>query len=102
MFRDTNEELKRLEQELLEEPDTHADEEELLEEINELLGDETDEVSEHVSNTDRADVDPEELSRQLEQPQQPKEKLTGLVVAALLLTAGILGILAWWISVLYF
>lgn len=78
MFKDTEKELKRIEEELLQ--DT-PDEGTILED-------------DQVYNADRVDLDPEDLSQALEQPQ--KEKLTGLVVSALLLTAGILGVLAWW------
>lgn len=95
MFRDTEKELKRLEEELLQEEQAiPTDTDELLAQLHqELDGDAVIDDSQ-AYNADRVDVDPEDLSQALEQPQ--KEKLTGLVVAALLLTAGILAILAWW------
>lgn len=93
MFRDREKELKRLEEELLEEAQelpTNTDE--FLEQLHQVLDEEIDDSQ--IYNADRVDLDPEELSEALQQPQ--KEKLTGLVVASLLLTAGILAILAWW------
>ena len=94
MFRDREEELKRLEEELLEEEQNiPEDTDELLEQLHKELDDVPQLDDRQFYNGDRVDVDPEELSDALE---QPKEKLTGLVISALLLTAGILVILAWW------
>ena len=88
MFRDREKELKRLEEELLEEEQNiPEDTDELLEQLHLELDED------QFYNSDRVDLDPEDLSDQLE---QPKEKLTGLVITALLLTAGILAILCWW------
>ena len=93
MFRDAEKELKRLEDELLEaEQAIPTDTDELLAQLHQELDGEIDDSQ--VYNADRVDLDPEELSEALQQPQ--KEKLTGLVMASLLLTAGILAILAWW------
>lgn len=95
MFKDTEKELKRIEEELLQEEQAiPTDTDELIAQLREELDGEAYIDDSQAYNADRVDVDPEELSQALEQPQ--KEKLTGLVVAALLLTAGILGILAWW------
>jgi len=92
MFKDTEKELKRLEEELLEEEQTiPEDTDELLEQLHQEL----DENDGRVYNTDRVDVDMEEFGEVVEAPV--KEKLTGLVISALLLTAGILGLLAWWL-----
>lgn len=95
MFKDTEKELKRIEEELLQEEQAiPTDTDELIAQLREELDGEAYIDDSQAYNADRVDVDPEELSQALEQPQ--KERLTGLVVAALLLTAGILGILAWW------
>ena len=94
MFRDREQELKRLEEELLEEEQNiPEDTDELLEQLYEDLADAPTPSDSQFYNGDRVDLDPEDLSDQLE---QPKEKLTGLVITALLLTAGILAILSWW------
>ena len=90
MFKDTEQELKRLEEELLAETQKiPTDTDELLRQLHEEL-DPT-----PVANTDRLDSDLDTFSQQVESPK--KENLTGLVVAALLLTAGIFGLLAWWL-----
>ena len=47
-------------------------------------------------NTDQTDVDPEDLSDQL--MAEPKEKLGGWIIAALVLLLANLAVLAWWIS----
>ena len=89
MFKDTEKELKRLEDALLEETQKiPTDTDELLRQLHEELD------PAPVTNADRVDTDVEEFGEQVEAPT--KEKLTGLVVAALLLTTGILVLLAWW------
>ena len=95
MFRDREEELKRLEEQLLEEdeqelPETEEDDTDAL---LEALYEGPTLTDKQFYNGDRVDVDPRVLSDALE---QPRERLTGLVIAALLLTTGILAILAWW------
>ena len=90
MFKDTEKELKRLEDALLEETQKiPTDTDELLRQLHEDLD------LAPVTNSDQVDTAVEEFAQQVE-AAPAKEKLTGLVVAALLLTAGILGLLAWW------
>lgn len=90
MFKDTEKELKRLEEELLAETQKiPTDTDELLRQLHAEL----DTVP--VSNSDAVDTDVQEFSEQVEAPT--KEKLGGLVAAAVLLTAGILALVAWWL-----
>ena len=96
MFRDTQEELQRIQQQLLEEDIPETDEE-LLEDIADLV----DDVQEGYEpdgfyNNDYTGLDPEQLSEELLY-EEPKENLKGLVVAAVLLTLGIVAVLGWWI-----
>ena len=96
MFRDTQEELQRIQQQLLEEDIPETDEE-LLEDIADLV----DDVQEGYEpdgfyNNDYTDLDPQALSVELLY-EEPKESLKGLVVAAVLLTLGIVAVLGWWI-----
>ena len=94
MFRDRQEELQRIQQQLLEE-DVPESDEELLEDIAGLVDDvqEGYEPNEFYNN-DYAD--PEELSEEVLY-EEPRESLKGLVVAACLLTLGIVAVLGWWI-----
>lgn len=46
-------------------------------------------------NTDRTELDPETLSEELE--TEDKKVTTGLIATALLLSAGIVGVVVWWI-----
>lgn len=85
MFKDTEKELKRLEQELLE-----TDTDELLAQLHQELDQEV-----PVYNTDKVDTDVEELSRQVQEPYT--ENLKGFVVAAVLLTLGIVVLTGWWL-----
>ncbi len=94
MFRDRQEELQRIQQQLLED-DVPQSDEELLEDIAALVdsgqgGYEPDEFY----NNDC--TDPEALSEDVLY-EEPRERLTGLVVAAVLLTLGIVAVLGWWI-----
>ena len=90
MFKDTEKELKRLEEELLAETQKiPTDTDELLRQLHEEL----DPVP--VTNSDAVDTDVEEFGEQVEAPT--RENLTGLAIAAILLTAGILALLAWWL-----
>ena len=96
MFRDRQEELQRIQQQLLEE-DVPESDEELLEDIAGLVDDvqegyEPDEFY----NNDYTDLDPEELSEDVLY-EEPRERLTGLVVAACLLTLGIVAVLGIWV-----
>lgn len=111
MFRDKDEELQRLAQQLLAEEEDGLPEEEapdaLERSIESLLSEEP--AGEHpgayvnyangyhysAGNTDTADVDLEQYSQTvLEGPK--KEKLTGLLLLMLLLLLGIVGILGYW------
>ena len=85
MFKDTEKELKRLEQELLE-----TDTDELLAQLHQELDQEV-----PAYNTDKVDTDVEELSRQVQEPYT--ENLKGLVVVAVLLTLGIVVLTGWWL-----
>ena len=90
MFKDTEKELKRLEEELLAETQKiPTDTDELLRQLHEEL----DPVP--VTNSDAVDTDVEEFGEQVEAPT--RENLTGLAIAAILLTGGILALLAWWV-----
>lgn len=96
MFRDTQEELQRIQQQLLDEDIPETDEA-LLEDIADLV----DDVQEGYEpdgfyNNDYTDLDPEQLSQELLY-EEPRENLKGLVVAAVLLTLGIVAVLGWWI-----
>jgi len=97
MFRDTQEELERIQQQLLEEDDTPQSDEELLAEISALIGDVQDgETPNEFYNADNVDIDLDELSDEVLEEAQP-ESLKGLVIAACLLTLGIVAVLGWWI-----
>jgi hypothetical protein len=96
MFRDRQEELQRIQQQLLDEDIPETDEA-LLEDIADLV----DDVQEGYEpddfyNNDYTDLDPEQLSEELLY-EEPRENLKGLVVAAVLLTLGIVAVLGWWI-----
>ena len=113
MFRDTKEELERLQQQLLEDEEipqlTPEEEEALVMERNifDLVSEE--ESGEHEGaysnfandyqaeayNTDQSDVDLEELSEAVMEPR--KENLTGLLILMMVLLAGIVGILGYWV-----
>ena len=94
-MKDAKKELERLEAELLaqEELEEEAEPQEETEDSPELYRN----YSNHYRayNTDRADWDPDELSEELEQP--PKPGIWGLVAVALLLTAAIFLLLAWYV-----
>lgn len=122
MFRDKEEELQRLSRQLreMEEPETVTEEEEepdmdeLLEEDSKI-GDMTDGVYRNASNGygqnlrnfasgykayngDKVDVDLEELSDELLTEDELEEKsLTGLVVAAFIIAAAVVGVLVYWL-----
>lgn len=126
MFRDTQEELKRLEAQLLAEEDEPVEEEtgekeeeeiddiqleELLKSISE---DEEEEVEEFFKttvidssvrnyanhykayNTDKTDEDLDSYSEEVRNPDSNRGVL-GLSIVALLLMAGILAVLVWWL-----
>ena len=91
MFRDTKRELQRLEQELLQEEETEQQEERSCEEDEYIRYP----VDCPVYNTDRTDVDLEEYSRAVREPENPR--FTGLLLLALFLMTAIVGILGWWL-----
>ncbi len=107
MYKDAREELQRLEDALLEE---EAIEEETLEEDTEeaLLAatqriESLEQVEEQtpdlaatrrIYNADPLDVDLEDYARQV---QEAPKSLTGLIIAAAALAAGVIGILVWWL-----
>ena len=97
MFRDRQQELDWLQDQLLEEeedvPETEEEQEEdyLSEEtLNQLLG-----YKGSYYNTDAADVDLDAVSQELFDCEEPK--LTGLLITAASLTFGIFLVLLWWI-----
>ena len=105
MFRDKEEELARLEEELLEE---EIPEEELLEEEEEEIfyeepsGDTAeyhnfanDYGHVHAYNADTADVDLEEYSDEVYH-EPPASRQTGLLLVVMLLLFGIFCIVGWW------
>ena len=126
MFRDAKEELKRLEQQLLAEEDEPVQEEtaddissEELEELKQLLESDSEEpmltedddfdivrnfdgqVRNYANNykaynSDKSDTDLESYSEEVRNPGQDRSE-SFLTVLALVLMAGILGILVWWL-----
>ena len=92
MFRDKQEELDRLQAELLAE-----EEPELPEPDPELLTEETlDELLDlRTYNTDRVDVDTEQWSEELLKP--PSRKLGCMTALIVILTVGILAAVSWWL-----
>lgn len=116
MYKDAKEELQRLEDALLEEdlpgeelPEEPIDEEtpealsqeELLaetrrigslEEAEELIPDFAE--TRRIYNADQLDVDLEDYA---ELVQEEPKSLTGLVIAAVALAAGVIGVLVWWL-----
>ncbi len=145
MFKDTEKELKRLEEELLAEEELDEETEELDDAQQETYDDtedwdgmfEQDEAEEpqedmdmtrifyggepdwqdrtrvfnvdalqaqqeaqehcadHIYNADNTDEDLQDYASQVEEPA--RKSMTGLVVTAMLLTAGILGVVIWWL-----
>ena len=95
MAKDTKEELQRLEQELL------AAEADKQNSVDDILNDEDlkklldDAPAPQVKNTDTIEISPKQISDQL---TATKEKpLTGLIIAVLLLTAGVIGMVCWYL-----
>ena len=94
MFKDQKRELQRLEEAL--EEDRALYEPELPDEFEEIpaerdLPEEFDEAVFSIRNTDRTDVDPEELSEELWAPEKPRSlRLLGFLTV-LLLIAAVLG-----------
>lgn len=79
MCRDTNEELKRLDEALQEESLPAPAEKEV-----------------RVYNTDKTDEDLEEFSKTI--MTEEKKSLTGLAVTVIVLLAAILGVIAFWMA----
>ena len=106
MFRDSKEELNRLEAELLEDntpEETLLDEEQLdalLEDDRSIGSAESASLYRNYStgyrayNADKTDIDPETLSQELLTPGRDKV-VTGLTALAIFLLLAILGILGW-------
>ena len=100
MFKDKEEELKRLSQ-ILQDEEDEAEEPELMEEPPEK----EEPVIYHnyanqygrirIYNNDTADTDLEEYSDEVYEPKK-KTSLLVLTAIALALAAGIMGVLAWW------
>ena len=112
MYKDAKEELKRLEEALLEEEEdqqaeTETDIDALLEQTKEMLGKSSDETqvfhwepeelqrSGRVYNTDRTDEDLQQFAEQVR--DGGKKSLTGWIVTAAVLAAGIVAVVIWWI-----
>ena len=103
---DTDEELKRLETELLkedtapqEEPEDILDDPFIRQRMEEGDPDETRFYGAGIRaegyNTDRTDVEPDEISGELE--EEPEDgSIRGLLITAVCLSAGILLVLLWW------
>ncbi len=51
--------------------------------------------ADHIYNADNTDEDLQDYASQVEEPA--RKSMTGLVVTAMLLTAGILGVVIWWL-----
>ncbi len=116
MYKDAKEELQRLEDALLEEdlpeeelPEEPADEEtpeaisvedlmaetrriDIIENGEEQIPDLAE--TRRIYNTDQLDVDLEEYTQQVQ--EEPKS-LTGLLITATALAAGVIGVLVWWL-----
>ena len=102
MFKDRQEELKRLEAELLQEEP--LEEQEDISEEDYRFGEETPEVYRnfsngygkvHAYNTDITDEDLEQFSEEVRQPKRNTDILV-LCAIAMCLVAGIIGVLCWW------
>ena len=90
MFQDKNEELARLQQALMEvEPD-----EEEWEDTEEEWGD-IPNYDDRVYNADKCDEDLEDYAQQVLEDR--KGGVSGLIITALLLTCGILGVMVWFL-----
>lgn len=119
MFNDAKEELERLEAALRqaeqpEEDNAQTDEDILDDELLDALLDEDGRIADaapeelynsnysnrrknvRIYNSDSTDVDPEELSEEV-LAEAGQKGITGLVVTAVVLTAGILGLAVYWL-----
>ena len=95
MFHDREQELERLSEELWD--DTEEEPTEQVPEDEDLLSEDTlnQLLDIDVHNADRSDVDLDALSEEVLRPE--KSKLTGLLLTAAFLTAGIALLLLWWV-----
>ena len=99
MFQDKEEELKRLEEALLAEEET--DEEQALPQEQDAtmvfrpVAQPAGVTARKVYNTDVLDTNLEEFSRRVERPKG--DGLTGLVILAIFLTAGVVCAVIWWV-----
>ena len=105
MYKDAEEELKRLEDALLEEEEIQPEEDMdvLLEQLDEL-SDETQvfhwqpvelKKAGRIYNTDKTDEDLEQFSEAVHSGE--KKSLTGWIITAVALAAGIVAVVIWWI-----
>lgn len=97
MFRDTQEELDRLTEELLEGEELPEVDEDILDDaiLNSLLEDAG--TGEEEAPTDGT-ADQTDAAQDVQQAQEEKDPVVSfLTVLALLLMAGILGVLVWWL-----
>lgn len=109
MYKDAREELKRLEEALLEEEVPQAEEEEdedvdvdedvdaLLAKAEEILGTEDTQVVmiPRVYNTDHVDTDLDRYSEEVHSGKQ--KRMTGFVILAIALALGIAAVVIYWI-----
>ena len=96
MFNDRKQELERLSEELWEDSQEALTDEEATED-EDLLSEETlnQLLDIDVHNSDRSDIDLQELSEEVLRPE--KRRWTGLILTVALTTAAILVILLWWV-----
>lgn len=115
MFRDTKEELKRLETQLLAEEPENINEETPAEETEELTEEELAQIRRLIRepepqyeirnyannyqayNSDNTDVDPEEYTQALEEPTLSRKKIL-LAVLAFLALAGVVAVVVLWLA----
>lgn len=93
MFQDKEEELKRLEEALLAEEETEDVQDETM--VFQAVAEPAGVSPRKVYNTDVLDTDLDEFSRRVERPRG--DGLTGLVILAIFLTAGVVCAVIWWI-----
>ncbi len=93
MFQDKEEELKRLEEALLAEEETEDVQDETM--VFQAVAEPAGVSPRKVYNTDVLDTDLDEFSRRVERPRG--DGLTGLVILAIFLTAGVVCAVIWWV-----
>ena len=101
MFKDKQEELERLEAQLLQEDveeDLPDGEQEEAEEVPPVIyHNYSNDYGRRIYNTDTADMDLEEYSDEVYEPRKRSDVLV-LSAIALALVGAILGVLAWWVA----